>query len=122
MKKSVRKCQTEGCNEKHYGRGWCSKCYWIHSKAGDLDSMEEVVAIPPPPKPPVDKKRCHATVNGKRCIRGIRASHMCSAHWKEACDKSACELRERPFDATHRDWEGKEAELIAMQEKRADVR
>jgi hypothetical protein len=105
---TVRKCSEDGCDEKHYGRGYCSKHYWLHSKAGDLNSATEIVAIPQPPKPPVDKKRCHALVNGKRCIRGIRAKGLCAAHWHEAEDRQLFQLRERPIESTVRDYAGRE--------------
>src|SRR5277367_5402221 len=107
------RCREDGCKELHFGRGWCSKYYYQHSKAGDLDSPVEVVAIPQPPKPPADKKRCHALVNGSRCIRGIRAKGFCSAHWRESLDREAFSLREAPIDSKRRDYEGRESELIA---------
>src|ERR1700689_717994 len=90
-----RVCLVQGCTAtKKYYRGFCSKHYQQFRSGKTLEMMEEaeeVVAIPKPPKPPVDKKRCSAMVNGKRCIRGIRATGFCSAHWKEASDKSAYE-------------------------------
>ena len=110
--KPIRKCSTEGCDRVHYGRGYCSACYWKHSKAGDLNAAQEVVAIPQPPKPPADKKRCRARMNdGSRCIRGIKAKGFCAAHWHEFEDRQSFELRDRPIDSNIHDCEGNEAAL-----------
>jgi hypothetical protein len=115
VKKPVRLCATEGCDGKHYGRGWCSKCYWIHSKAGDLE--DEIVTIPLPPKPPVDKKRCRARMkDGSRCIRGVRGRGLCSAHWRELCDREEMELREKPLNATRHDYENEKGEHELMEQ------
>jgi hypothetical protein len=118
-------CLVTGCSAtKKYYKNLCSRHYQ-QLRAGKtmemMEAEEEVVAIPKPPKPPSDKKRCSAMVNGKRCIRGIRANKMCSAHWHEFNDRQAFELREQPLSSHRRDYEGRESELIAMQE-RADVR
>jgi hypothetical protein len=118
-------CLVNGCSAtKKYYKNLCSRHYQ-QSRAGKtiemMEAEEEVVAIPKPPKPPSDKKRCSAMVNGKRCIRGIRARGLCAAHWHEQEDRQAFELREQPLDSKRRDYEGNEAALIAMQE-RADVR
>lgn len=119
MIKPVRKCSTEGCERVHYGRGYCSACYWKHSKAGDLKPAEEVNAVPPPPSPPPNKKRCHARMkDGTRCIRAIRAKGLCSAHWHEAMDREAFELREQPIESHSFEYRGCEDELIAALEKR----
>jgi hypothetical protein len=113
-----RTCSSPNCTEPHYGRGFCSKHYYQHSKAGSLE--DEIVRIPQPPPPPPNKKRCHAIMtSGERCLRWIRAKSMCSAHWKEWCDQQDMELRERPLNSTVHEYEGNEAALIAALEKRS---
>jgi hypothetical protein len=122
---TARVCLVNGCAAtKKYYKNLCSRHYQ-QSRAGKtlemMETDEEVVAIPKPPAPVSNKKRCHAMVNGKRCIRGIRAKGLCGAHWHELEDRQAYELREQPLESKRRDYEGNEATLIAMQE-RADVR
>lgn len=117
---TVRKCRISGCEEKHYGRGLCSRHYWSEKTAGRLESVDDAVVIPPPPRPPVDSKRCRAKMlDGSRCIRGIRAHGLCGAHWREENDRHEMELREKPLDSTRHDYVGDEASLIAALEQKS---
>jgi len=36
--KSARTCQVEGCHEKHYGNGYCSRHYYEHRRHGEISS------------------------------------------------------------------------------------
>jgi hypothetical protein len=110
-------CLVNGCSAtKKYYKNLCSRHYQQLRAGKTLEMMEEaeeVVAIPKPPKPPSDKKRCSAMVNGKRCIRGIRAKGLCAAHFREENDRREMEIREKPIESVARGFDGNEAALAA---------
>jgi hypothetical protein len=121
---SERVCLVNGCTSAFkLVKGLCSRHYQQSLKGVSVAQMQEactvIDVIPQPPKPPADKKRCHAIMtSGKRCIRGIRGRGLCGAHFREENDRFDMEIRERPLDAARRDWEGNEAALIAALENR----
>ncbi|MDR4341777.1 hypothetical protein FOS10_35145, partial [Bacillus thuringiensis] len=66
--KEVRLCSIEGCTDKHYGKGYCSKHYRMNRKTGSPISPSEKI------------RNQGCSIEG--CDNEHRAKGYCSKHYQ----------------------------------------